>query len=334
MRGAVTSPHRSFRGAHALADPERARLAPPAAPFGLGAVCYHRSMLRSLPLLPTLLGVNLWLIALLVPLLLGRATASGLLWAVAPLAPLALLTSLGLRRYRFTPAAQMVLIVGVPLLTFLPTAEGTLASAKLHSPAAVVVQLAVLVAYLAAVCAELARGPQRALTAAPDPDFESAAPAGILSGPGPGPGPGPSAEPPAGWHSIAAVPTVSSGRLRRRIGVYRLLFGMSVVVPLLFLYAINWHPENVRALHAGLGSPGRAAAMQASLTAGATMSWSVMFHFFFMAPMDAHLDHDRGLRSRLLALRATARRGRPRVNLYLAIVLALLSMGLLIWWSL
>lgn len=278
-------------------------------------------MLRSLPLLPTLLGVNLWFIALLVPLCLGRATASGFSWAAAPLGLVALLLGLGLRRHRATAASQILLIVGVPLLIFLPTADGALAAAKLHPPSAVLVQLAVLAGYLAAVCAELARGPQPALTEA------AAAPAAVDLA-------GAAAEPPPGWHSIAAVPTVVSERLRRRISVYRLLLAMSVAVPLVFLYAINWHPEHVRALRAALGSPGRAAAMQASLTAFATMLWSVLFHFFFMAAMDAHLDHDRGLRSRLATLRATSRRGRPRLNLYLAILVALLSMGLLIWWSL
>lgn len=297
-------------------------------------MCYHRCMLRSLPLLPTLLGVNLWLIALLVPLILGRANASGLLWGVAPLGLLALLGGLGLRRHRATAAAQMLLIVGVPLLVFLPTAEGALAAAKLHPPAAVMVQLLVLVGYLAAVCAELARGPQPAPTLTPaddshDTSLNAATGATGTSGPAGAP-----TEPPPGWHSIAAVPAATSGRLRRRIATYRLLLGMCVAVPLLFLYAINWHPEHVRALRAALGSPGRAAAMQASLTAGAAMLWSVLFHFFFMAPMDSHLDHDRGLRSRLAALRVSSRRGRPRVNLYLAILVALLSMGLLIWWSL
>lgn len=282
-------------------------------------------MLRSLPLLPTLLGVNLWLIALLVPLCLGRATASGFAWAVAPLALLALLLGLGLRRYRATAASQILLIIGVPLLVFLPTADGALAAAKLHPPSAVMVQLAVLVGYLAAVCAELGRGSQ------PEPAEPSAAPVYTdLTGSAAGA----AAPPPTGWHSVAAVPTVVSDRLRRRIGVYRLLLAMSVAVPLLFLYAINCHPEHVRALRAALGSPGRAAAMQASLTAFATMLWSVLFHFFFMAAMDAHLDHDRGLRSRLAALRTSSRRGRPRLNLYLAILVALLSMGLLIWWSL
>src|SRR4051812_15492272 len=103
-------------------------------------------MLRPLPLWPTLLGLNFWLIALLVPLLLGRAAASSLLWAISPIAPLALLLGLGLRRYRL---AQIALIVGVPLAVLLPTAEGALATAKLHPPAAVAVQLAVLLGYLA-----------------------------------------------------------------------------------------------------------------------------------------------------------------------------------------
>ena len=286
-------------------------------------------MPRALPIFPfwpTLLGVNLWLTALLVPLVLGRAAASGVVWAAAPLAPLALLVGLGLRRHR---AAQIVLIVGVPLLVLLPTAEGALAVAKLHPPVAVTMQLLVLLGYLAAVCANLARGLQSTFSEpqpqAEDPGHESAA---ALA-------PGTAAEPPlAGWHSVARVPAVSSPHVRRRIILYRLLLAMCVAVPALFLYAINWHPDNVRELRAALGSPARAAAMQASITAGATMLWSVLFHFFFMVPMDAHLDHDRGLRSRLATLRAASRRGRPRLNLYLAILVALGSMGLLIWWSL
>ena len=282
-------------------------------------------MLRSppvLPLWPTLLGVNFWLIALLVPLLLARATASSLVWMAAPLAPLTLVFCLGLRRH---PLAQLILVIGVPLAVLLPTAEGALASARLHPPLAVAVQLAVLVGYLAAVCAELARGPR---AATPPPPAES--PSATLD-------PTASEPPvaaPTGWELMTRVPTVISSRLRRRIGVYRLLLGMCVVVPLLFLYAINWYPDNVRAFRAALGSEARATAMQAALTAGVTMLWSVLFHFCFMVPMDAHLDHDRALRTRLATLREVSRRGRPRVNLYAAIAVALLSMGLLIWWSL
>lgn len=289
-------------------------------------MCYHPEMPRALPLFPfwpTLLGINLWLVALLVPLLLGRAGASGLLWAVAPLAPLALLVGLGLRQHR---TAQILLIVGVPLLVLLPTAEGALAVAKLHPPVAVTLQLLVLLAYLAAVCASLAGGAPGLLRESPPAEPEATAAA--LP---PGAAPESSLN---GWHSVARVSTVTSPRLRRRLSLYRLLLLMCVAVPVLFLYAINWHPGNVRELRAALGSPARAAAMQATLTAGATMLWSVLFHFFFMVPMDAHLDHDRGLRSRLAALRAASRRGRPRLNLYLAILVALGSMGLLIWWSL
>lgn len=294
---------------------------------GRRVVWYHRGMLRSppvLPLWPTLLGVNFWLIALLVPLLLGRASASTVVWVTAPLAPLALLCALGLRRYRL---AQIILVIGVPLAVLLPTAEGALASARLHPPAAVAVQLAVLVSYLAAVCAELAGGARAIAATLPPTEASGSISLDATS-------PEPPATAPASWELIAHVPTVVSPRLGRRILVYRLLLGMCVVVPLLFLYAINWYPDNVKALHAALGSPGRATAMQATLTAGATMIWSVMFHFCFMAPMEAHLDHDRRLRTRLAALREAARRGRPRLNLYTAIILALLSMGLLIWWSL
>ena len=145
-------------------------------------------------------------------------------------------------------------------------------------------------------------------------------------------------EPPApqlaSWELLPRVPVVVSSRLRRRLITYRLLLAMCVAVPVLFLYAINGYPDHVRALRAALGSETRAAAMQAALTAGVTMVWSVLFHFCFMVPIGAHLDHDRRLRSGLTALREGARRARPRLNLYIAIIVALLSMGLLIWWSL
>jgi hypothetical protein len=257
-------------------------------------------MLRPLPLWPTLFGVNLWLVALLVPLLLGRAAASTFAWAAVPLGLLSLVAGLLFRRHR---PAQILLIIGLPLVVLLPTAEGPLASAKLHPPLAVAVQLAVLLAYLSAVCSELSRDPRPAA-------------AGWSVTP---------VEPPA----LLNVPQ----RVRRRILTYRLLFGMCIAVPLLFLYAINWHPENVAALRAALGTPARAAAMQASLTAVFTTVWSVLFHFCCMGPIGAHLDHDRRLRRRLTALREAARRGRPRPHLYAAIVVALLSMGVLLWWS-
>ena len=131
---------------------------------------------------------------------------------------------------------------------------------------------------------------------------------------------------------MAPVPT--SLRLRRRIATYWLLGLISVAVPALFLYAITLHPEHVRALRGLVGTPARLGGLQAALLAAVTMVFCVVFRFSVMAPLAAHLGHDRGLRGQLQALRAAGRRGRPRPHLYVAMALALCSMGLLIWWSL
>ena len=53
-----------------------------------------------------------------------------------------------------------------------------------------------------------------------------------------------------------------------------------------------------------------------------------------MAPLGSYLDHHRALRTELHTARRQARRGKPRVALYVFMVLALSSMVLLIVWSL
>jgi hypothetical protein len=105
-------------------------------------------------------------------------------------------------------------------------------------------------------------------------------------------------------------------------------------VPALFLYAVALHPDHARALRQLVGTPARLGGLQASLLAAVTMVFCVVFRFAVMAPLAAHLGHDRALRSRIEALRTAGRRGRPRPQLYVAMVLALSSMALLIWWSL
>lgn len=296
-------------------------------------------MPRTGTLWPTVLGINLWLVALLVPLSLclsyglpGQASIgagaslrellslpgawpllTSCLTAPLPLVALAL----GLR-FRGQRWAQMVLLIGVPLMTLLPSADGPLASPKLHPRLAIAVELALLLAYLAAVATLLAR-----LPANPAP-------------PPPGDGPAP---PPATWQvapldgADAGRASRSSARLRRRIFTYRLLTVMSALVPALLFYAIGLDEDNARALRQSFGSPARVAAVQATFCAAAAMLWAVTAHFGLLRPLRAHLEHDRVLRAELQTTRDAARRGRPRAALYVAMVLALSGMGLLIWWS-
>lgn len=253
-----------------------------------------------MPPWPTLLGLNLWLIGLVVPLLLGRGTISTGAWLLAVPAPLALLLGLRLRRSALGPG---LLLLGVPLLTLLPVADGPLAAPRLHPRPATVLLLGVLVAYLVSASAMLAaRRWTETGTAA--------------------------------WQEGKGAKAEVSGRLLRRIATYRLLALICIAVPALFLYAVVLHPEHVRALRQLVGTPARLAGLQASLIAAVTMVFCVVFRFAVMAPLAVHLGHDRALRSRIEALRTAGRRGRPRPQLYVAMVLALSSMALLIWWSL
>lgn len=267
-----------------------------------------------MPLWPTLCGVNLWLVALAVPLFLaGRGPATlPLVWAAAPLAPLCLFV--GLRR-RQQALGQVALLLGVPLLAMLPGADGALADARLQPRPAVLLQVALLVAYVASVCRMLATELPPRLTDTARPVTKDSAP-------------------PRAWQLQPLKAPSLSQRLERRILIQRMLLAYTIVLPALLLYAIDLHPENLRALRAAFGTAKRVGAMEASLTAAITVLCSVVFYFCIMAPLGSYLDHHRQLRGDMQLLRRQARRGRPRANLYIFMLGALLGMILLIIWSL
>lgn len=265
-----------------------------------------------MPLWPTLCGVNLWLVALAVPLLLaGRSpVALPLVWASLPLAPICLLLGL---RHRQQRLGQVALLLGVPLLAMLPGADGALADARLQPRPAVLLQVALLLGYIASVCRTLA-------TELP-PRLAETPPAALR-------------EPARSWQ-LAPLKTPSlSLRLERRIFIQRMLLAYTIALPLLLLYAIDLHPENLRALRTSFGTLKRVAAMEATLTALMTVLCSVVFYFCIMAPLVSYLDHHRQLRGELQSMRRQSRRGRPRANLYIFMLGALLGMILLIIWSL
>lgn len=267
-----------------------------------------------MPLWPTLFCVNLWLTALGVPLLLAGAarTASTFVFLAAPLAPICY--ALGLR-YRHNRYGQAALLLGVPLLAILPGADGALADPRLQPRPAVLLQVVMLLGYLAAVCQMLATDHARPLVAL----SEGAAPQ--------------AAKAPLPWQVTPLPVKNDSQRLGRRVLVHRLLLAYTLILPSLFIYAIDLHPANLRALRAAFGTLRRVSAMQASLTAGVAVLTSVLFYFCIMAPLSSYLDHHRELRGELQSTRRRARRGKPRASLYLYMVLALSSMVLLILWS-
>jgi hypothetical protein len=242
------------------------------------------------------LGLNLWLLTLGVPLLLGPRPAP-LVLLLAPLPPLLLLSM------RWAPLSlrRPALLLGVPLLSFLPVADGPLADAALHPRAAVALQAAVLLAYLWVVSRSLVQ-------------------------------PAPVA---AGAVTLSPLPDRSvPERWRRRMLLYRFLVAFAAVAPALLLYALHLHPPMLRALRLSFGSPDRVSAVQAGLTAALALLWAVVFHSFLAGPLRAHLLQDRALGADLQALQRLARRGRPRIQFYVAMLLALLSMALLIHRSL
>jgi hypothetical protein len=258
---------------------------------------------------PAVLGINLWLITLVVPLLVSRVPPAPLLAATLPLCPLAL--ALGLRwSRRRSPLAHPVLVLVVPLLAFLPMTEAPTVALSAGSGQALfprptlLLLAAVLLAYLISACRHLALG---AAQAGPDPDPTQ-----------PSPTPLPAQPVPRHW--------------RRRLALYRFLIGLSAALPALLLYAIHLHPPTLRALHLSFGP--RAPGVQAATAAAAALLWVFCFYTCFFLPMRSHLDHDREALAEVAALRRLARRGRPRVHFYVAMVLALGSMILLIWRSL
>jgi hypothetical protein len=277
-----------------------------------------------MPFWPTLLCVNLWLIALVVPLTLtaGRPAPFTVVAAVLALPAWAL----GLR-YRRLGIGQFALLLGVPLLLLLPGAGESLSDPRLSPRLAVLLELSLFLGYVTSVCRLL-------VLSAPAPS------AFLFRQPAPAAG-APSARnpwkatpyaPPAPADSQSAL--LDASRLRRRIVVHRLLIAYAVTLPALLLYAIDLHPAHVRALRASFGSLRHVAAIQATLTAGMALLYSLVFYFCIRAPLGSYLDHHVKLRGELRRVRRQARRGRPRAYLYLFMVGVLLGMISLIAWSL
>ncbi len=257
-----------------------------------------------MPLAPTVLGINLWLLLQVVPLWLAHGTAPQWLYAIAPLPILLLL--LGLRFHRQV-WAQVALLVGFPLLLTSVDALGSFSHDRLHPLLAVVVKLSVFAAYLAATCNLLAKesafGPTLRLTV-------------------------------SSWELKAIEAPPPSQKLRRRAATHWLLQALCVAMPSLLLYAICLHQPNVRQFLRLVGSMSKVASLQATILSAVTMLWASLFYFGVMRPLKLHIGHDPSLRGELTKLRHAARRGRPRPQLYVAMAVALLGMAALLVFSL
>lgn len=267
--------------------------------------------------LPALLSVNLWLVGLIVPLWLAFVAGqppSGLRLPIllAPLSPL--LLGLGLWR-RGGRVGQALLLIAVPLFSLVPGADTTLGNPRLWPRPAVLIELALLLGYLLSISRSLAR---------------ETSPVGLSLTPHP-------VAPRRFAHEpLAEVDQLppTSPRLARRLWTVRLLITYAIAVPALLVYAIDFHAPHLRALQRSFPSPLRQSAIQATLTALIALVLCVAFYFAIAAPLFSHLLHHRDLRDDLARLRRRARRARPSVRLWLAMWLAIVGMGTLLYWAL
>lgn len=273
-----------------------------------------------MPLWPTVFGINLWLVALVVPLGLGRGGSSLPLLIATPLPLLLLFLGWRAPERRW---AQFALLLGVPLLTLLPSAEGTLAKSHLQPRGALGLGLVLLFGYLYTTCASLTDGRPRKTAPA-------AAPTDSLTSDGSEPAMGT----PLAWQAqpLPTTELMPGGRTPARLYPAYALVAVTVAFPAVLLYAIDLHAPHLRALRAAFEN--RVPAVQASLAAAIALLYSVTLHFCIMAPLRDHLEGDRLLKRSLASSRRAARRGRPRLGFYAGMLISLVGMGLLIWWSL
>jgi hypothetical protein len=244
------------------------------------------------------LGVNLWVVAVAMPLLLGvHADAlgglRGLAIAAGALVPLA---ALGMGVWR---GLMPLVLVAFPVLALGPAAlVPAEIAARLSPPLASLLVAVSLIGYLVAAAAALTR---RERAAAPAP--------------------------PVTTRRLVQDPTPS--RWRRRLRVYRGLTAVAIVFPAVLLAGVDLWPSFTRALEASFGA--QLARAQALVTVGVGLLWVVLARSYVLGPLHAHLQHDRDLLAAMESDRRHARRGRPRPAFYLAVAVALGAMIAVVW---
>jgi hypothetical protein len=242
----------------------------------------------------SVLGMNLWMVAVALPLVglfgggQGAAIPPG---GIALLAVLALLGPVALAVGVVRRSAG--LLVGLyPLLVALPLVLVTAGASPLVSPPPLLALGASLVGFVVVAL--------RAL--------DDAAPA------------------PARTQRLAEM--VSPPRWRRRARVYRALEVAAGLFPLVLIVAVDLAPGVRRGLEARFG--GEARAVQAALTVVAALLSVAAFRVGLTAPLVAHLSAERALQRQVDADRRAARRGRPRALFFVWVAAALVAMAVMI----
>ena len=251
-------------------------------------------------LLAGALGLNLWVVAVAVPLLLGAAAvgregAGGLplVIGLAILGP----ALLGLGTLRRSAA---LLLAGVPLGMALPQAflVGGAATPRAPLPAAALSLLAYLLAAARALHRlELGGAPTKA----------------------------------GGAHTVGKplAAEATPVRWRRRARVYGWLTAIAALMPLVLVWDVDVRRVSVEEFALGFGA--RADEVRALVTAAVGLAMVAVFRAHLLAPLESHLSNDRDLLQKMEIDRKRARRGRPRALFYLYVAAALAAMLAVVW---
>jgi hypothetical protein len=137
--------------------------------------------------------------------------------------------------------------------------------------------------------------------------------------------------PPVAVRPLSSSLEPTPARWRRRARIYRYLVAMSIIVPALLLYTINFEPSTrvfIRKMY-----PGRAASYTAVVNLGFLAFWLIIYSRYLLGILTVHRTGDRQILGLLAATRARLKRRKPRPIFYLAAAAALLLMAALVLWS-
>ncbi len=117
-------------------------------------------------------------------------------------------------------------------------------------------------------------------------------------------------------------------RWRRRFRVYTGLTALSVVFPIVLIYAVNFDSTNKAFMRELF--PGRVVPYMTLLNLAVLALWLGIYVWVFLGILRPHRVGDRDLAVELALLKSEARRGKPRLAFYAGVVMALVFMLVLL----